>query len=279
MPIINLSSVNLHYQTVGTNTVVVFVNGWTMAGDYWTPLAEQLAPKFGSLAYDGRGFGRSQPLAANAGLDIDDHAEDLHEILTKLNLKDVNLVAHGLGVWVAVLCARRHPQDIATITAIAPEYEGGTTSEIPSIWQQATLILKDLAQVPVLRNLITRRYKDLPEPYQSRLYENFAQAHRPAAFHMLASCMGNNNTQRLQQVLAEVTCPIMLVRGTEDSVCPATYLKELFQLIKAGKMATIRGGGHFPMLQFTNELAELLGSFFKVPPPVRKQLISYYPEE
>src|SRR5438067_2080321 len=99
MPFINIGPAKLHYQTIGQGTPVVFVNGWTMSSEYWQPLVEQLRSKHLCVLYDARGFGRSLPLPAEAGVDIEDHADDLHELIGFLGLKDANLIGHGLGVW------------------------------------------------------------------------------------------------------------------------------------------------------------------------------------
>jgi pimeloyl-ACP methyl ester carboxylesterase len=265
MTFIDLTSARIHYQLLGQGTPVVFINGWTQSCEYWLPMVELLKARHLCLIYDQRGFGRSQPLAADAGVELDDHAEDLHELINRLGLKDVNLVGHGIGAWIALSAARHHPQDVLTLSGLAPESEPTEEekgSEIPSIWQQASLLLKDLASVPMVRNLVAWRYRRAPEPYRTRLFDDFAQADRRAAFHLLAGCMGKDNQARLQNMLGEVMLPVLLVRGWEDSICPAAALRAYFEIIKSGKMATIRGCGHFPMLEFSNELAALLRDFF-----------------
>src|SRR4051812_13677254 len=112
MSYIDLPSFRLYYQLSGHGSPVVFVNDWTMSSDYWQPLVDQLKEKHLCLLYDARGFGRSRPLSADAGVETDDHAEDLHELIGQLHLRDCNLVGHGLGAWAAMMCARRHPQDV-----------------------------------------------------------------------------------------------------------------------------------------------------------------------
>src|SRR5262249_27805975 len=136
------------------------------------------------------------------------------------------------------------------------------SSEIPSIWRQAGLILKDLASVPLIRHLVVGRYRSVPEPYRTRLCEDFAKANRRAAFHMLAGCMGNENRRRLEKMLSELSVPMLLARGKEDNICPEKSLRRFFDIVKAGKMATVRGCGHFPMIDFTKEFGRLLENFF-----------------
>jgi pimeloyl-ACP methyl ester carboxylesterase len=75
--------------------------------------------------------------------------------------------------------------------------------------------------------------------------------------------MGNEAKHRFQQALSELNIPTLLVRGTEDRICSAQLLRALFEIIKLGKLATIRGCDHFPMLEYTDEFASLLLNFFE----------------
>lgn len=283
MPIFDQQSAKLYYEVAGKGSPVIFVNGWTMSCEYWRPLIAQLEKNHNCLIYDQRGFARSQPLSNDAGVELEDHADDLHEMLVQLRIKDVHIVAHGIGVWIAVLCIRQHPQDAVTLTAISPEIEQQSSTpdkspnspeELPSFWQQASLLLKDLAAIPMLRNLVSWRNRQAPEPYRTKLFEDFSHADRRAAYHMLASLKSADTRNRLLRALEEISTPVMLARGSEDADCNSTQLRALFDIIKSGKMATVKASGHFPMLDFTSDFAQLLQVFFSQHPgPQRHKML------
>lgn len=46
--------------------VLVFIHGWLLSREYWQPIIQQLSSQFQCLSYDLRGFGESQPLAAES---------------------------------------------------------------------------------------------------------------------------------------------------------------------------------------------------------------------
>ncbi len=263
MSFLELGAIRLYYHEVGQGVPVVFVNGWTNSSDYWMPVVEKLRTTCRCIVYDMRGFGRSQPVDELSPLDLDQHADDLHQLILHLKASDAHLVSHGLGVWVATIAARLHPQDLISFTAVSPEGEPKAQSDIPSIWQQASLLLKDLASVPVLRNLVAWRFRSAPEPFRSKLFEDFAQADRQASFQLLASCMEHERSGRLRKALHELQVPILIVRGSQDSLCPAEEARSLFETIRAGKLATVRGCYHLPMLEFTQEFSDLLADFIR----------------
>ena len=88
--------VRLFYNDWGQGPAVVLIHGWPLNGDMWEYQARVLAQQgFRVIAYDRRGFGRSdQPWD---GYDYDTFADDLHAIITKLELSGVSLVGFSMG--------------------------------------------------------------------------------------------------------------------------------------------------------------------------------------
>jgi non-heme chloroperoxidase len=87
---------SIYYKDWGTGQPIVFCHGWPLNADAWD--AQMLF--FGQhgyrvVAHDRRGHGRSsQPWDGN---DMDHYADDLAELIEKLNLKDIILVGHSTG--------------------------------------------------------------------------------------------------------------------------------------------------------------------------------------
>ncbi|AND17707.1 alpha/beta fold hydrolase [Rathayibacter tritici] len=82
--------------TGGSGRPVVLIHGWPLSGESW----KEQVPAFVEagyrvVTYDRRGFGRSdKPLT---GYDYDTLTEDLHTLLTELDLQDVTLVGFSMG--------------------------------------------------------------------------------------------------------------------------------------------------------------------------------------
>jgi pimeloyl-ACP methyl ester carboxylesterase len=88
--------VKLFYNDWGSGPVVILIHGWPLNGDMWEYQARVLAGQgFRVIAYDRRGFGKSdQPWS---GYDYDTLADDLHALITKLDLHSVSLVGFSMG--------------------------------------------------------------------------------------------------------------------------------------------------------------------------------------
>jgi non-heme chloroperoxidase len=92
----NTSSIDIHYADVGSGQPVVLIHGFPLSGRSWErQIPPLLNAGFRVITYDRRGFGdSSQP---SVGYDYDTFAEDLHRLLTELDLRDVTLCGFSMG--------------------------------------------------------------------------------------------------------------------------------------------------------------------------------------
>jgi pimeloyl-ACP methyl ester carboxylesterase len=86
----------IYYKDWGSGQPIVFSHGWPLDADMWEYQMNFLAEKgYRVIAYDRRGFGRSgQPWD---GYNYDTFADDLSELIDKLDLKDAVLVGFSMG--------------------------------------------------------------------------------------------------------------------------------------------------------------------------------------
>ncbi|MFD8388798.1 alpha/beta fold hydrolase [Streptomyces sp. NPDC059680] len=87
---------SIFYKDWGTGRPVVFSHGWPLNGDAWDPQAQLVADNgFRAIVHDRRGHGRSSQTWN--GNDLDTYADDLAEVIEKLDLRDIILVGHSTG--------------------------------------------------------------------------------------------------------------------------------------------------------------------------------------
>jgi non-heme chloroperoxidase len=94
--IITKDGASIFYKDWGSGPTVVFSHGWPLNADAWDGQMLFLGQKgYRVVAHDRRGHGRSEQTWT--GNEYDTFADDLAELLEKLDLKDVTLVGHSMG--------------------------------------------------------------------------------------------------------------------------------------------------------------------------------------
>ena len=88
--------VELYYKDWGKGQPIVFCHGWPLSADSWESQMIYLASQgYRCIAHDRRGHGRSsQPWDGN---DMDHYADDLAQLLDKLDVKNAILVGFSTG--------------------------------------------------------------------------------------------------------------------------------------------------------------------------------------
>jgi len=86
----------IFYKDWGAGQPVVFSHGWPLNADAWDDQMFLVASNgYRAVAHDRRGHGRSsQPWSGN---EMDTYADDLAELIDKLDLQDAILVGHSTG--------------------------------------------------------------------------------------------------------------------------------------------------------------------------------------
>jgi len=165
-------------------------------------------------------MGRSTSFPEQAAFDIETHVEDLHELITSLGLGDVHLLGHSIGAMVAALCAQAHPQDVRTLTLITPGLRPGAPETVESYLQyaQVVLMLKNLTALPLVRNLILRRYSygRVPEAYRRVLLEDFVGMNVRVAWEVIHSATEEQNLRAFAQSLSSCPRPVLIITCAKD---------------------------------------------------------------
>jgi non-heme chloroperoxidase len=90
------SNIDLYYEDHGSGQPVVLIHGYPLSGASWEKqVPVLLSAGHRVITYDRRGFGKSsQP---TTGYNYDTFAEDLHKLITHLELREFALVGFSMG--------------------------------------------------------------------------------------------------------------------------------------------------------------------------------------
>jgi pimeloyl-ACP methyl ester carboxylesterase len=252
---------HLYYEVIGAGRPLVFISGWAMSGECWRPAVETLAAHHRCVIYDPRGVARSQPNAIQTTFTIEDHAEDLHAILNEENIFDAIFIAHEMGALIARACAEKHPQDVSAFALVSPRANfSKDTIKSLSVFTPASLMLRDIASFPIVRNLIAYRFHHAPPAFRDRLFEDFAELSPRAAYETALSASEYYENSPIEKLVKSLPSPVLLICGDEDKK-GTIQARQLFSLAKNGKLATLKDCGFLPMLEYPRQFARLIEAF------------------
>lgn len=227
----------LRYAGVGGSDVgVVAVPGLGLSVEAWRGSLTLLCPGGGAVGVALPAFG--EPAAPDAALDPVASAERLSARLDALGLGRVMLMGHSASCQVVAELAAQAPERVSGLVLVGP-----TTDPRATTWPRLagrwvlTARREPAGQVP----LLVRDYT-----YSGLV--SFARTLDAARHH------------RIELTLARVRCPVLLVRGADDRIAPASWLDRL-----AGGPGDIRmvttTGAHMLPLTHARELTEQVRPF------------------
>lgn len=88
---------NIRYKELGEGRPIILIHGWPLSSDSWDPVMIALKDAgMRAIAYDRRGFGRSDHAAS--GYDYDTFADDLADLIAELDLEPhIGLAGFSMG--------------------------------------------------------------------------------------------------------------------------------------------------------------------------------------
>lgn len=142
VPEVRVRDVSLHYEEFGIDAPILCIHGTGSSSALWLDAARSLGERGRAIAYDRRGYGRSErpePFVSDVRL----HANDAAALLDVLDAAPAIVVGRSMGGEVAVDLALRYPDRVRALALL----EGGGFSLSPAFlrWHAELLEVAEAA--------------------------------------------------------------------------------------------------------------------------------------
>jgi pimeloyl-ACP methyl ester carboxylesterase len=114
-----IQGLSIHAEVHGTaEPALVFLHYWGGTSRTWRKVTAELEGQFKTVAYDARGWGKSDKTLA--GYKLADLADEALPLVKALGIKQYVLVGHSMGGKVAQLAASQRPEWLSGLILVAP---------------------------------------------------------------------------------------------------------------------------------------------------------------
>ncbi|GAA2664915.1 alpha/beta hydrolase [Streptomyces aculeolatus] len=244
--------VDIFYKDWGQGRPVVFIHGWPLNGDAWQDQLKAVADAgFRGIAHDRRGHGRSTPVFG--GYDFDTFADDLNDLLTGLDLRDVTLVAHSMGGGELARYIGRHGTGrvrSAVLLSAIPPLMLQTRDNPEGVPQQAF----DDIKAGILQER-SQYWQDAAVPFFSANREGTkaTRGNRDAFWYMAMSetieggvaCVDAFAATDFHDDLRKFDVPTLVVHGDDDQIVPIDATgRKTAEIVADAELKVYEGGSH-----------------------------------
>ena len=248
----NSTPIDLYYEDHGTGRPVVLIHGYPLSGASWEKqLPALLAAGYRVITYDRRGFGRSSQPAW--GYDYDVFAEDLHRLVTALELNDFALVGFSMGGGEVARYIGKYGSDSVTKAAII----SGVTPFLLKTPDNPTGV--DKSVFTGLEQAINKdRYAFFTEFFKNFYNSDVLMGERISEDAVEASwdiAMGSSPVATLQcvhtwytdfrQDLTRLDVPTLVMHGDNDRIVPINASGAVTaKRLRNARYVVVKGGPH-----------------------------------
>jgi non-heme chloroperoxidase len=242
----------IYYKDWGSGQPVVFSHGWPLSSDAFEDQMFFLAAHgYRVIAHDRRGHGRSsQPWHGN---DMDTYADDLAELVGKLDLKNAVHVGHSTGGGEVARYIGRHGTrrvaGVVLIGAVPPVMLKSATNPrgtpIEAFDQIRNAVLADRSQF--WRDLSTPFYgfnrpgAKISEGVRESFWLQGMMAGMPASYFCVKAFSETDMTRDLEKIDA----PTLILHGDDDQIVPIAASALLSaKLVKNAELKIYPGAPH-----------------------------------
>ncbi|GAA3648185.1 sigma-B regulation protein RsbQ [Lentzea atacamensis] len=247
-----------------TGPAVLLAHGFGCDQNLWRRIVPDLAERCRVVLFDHTGCGRSDVSAWSAERysGLDGYADDVLEICSALDLRDVVLVGHSVSAMIAVLAANREPERFAQLVLLTPspcyvdddDYRGGFSREdVDELLAalESNYLGWSAAMAPVIVD-----NPDRPE-LAEELKNSFCRTD-PAIARVFARAtfLSDNRTD-----LARVTVPTLVIQCAVDAIAPPEVGQYTHEQIAGSELVTLNATGHCPQLSAPEITAKAILEF------------------
>jgi len=254
----------LFYEDLGENNTIIFISGWPLTHQMWeyqmTPLREL---GFRCIAYDRRGFGKSEQSLNNYSYDV--LADDLKDLIDETGAENITLVGFSMGGGEVVrYCSKYNCEKISRIilvSSIIPfmlKTEDNAEGVPLEMFQEFDQQIRN-DRPAFLENFSKQFYGVgfLSRPVSSGILQWTNSLAFTASQKAVLSCMQSFAQTDFRSELSSIKIPTLVIHGDSDKTVPIKATGEQAAAMIPGALYKVYEGAPHGLFYTNKEMLNM----------------------
>jgi pimeloyl-ACP methyl ester carboxylesterase len=254
----------VRYHETGSGRTCILLHAFPLSADQWLPQLSRVPPGWRVVAPDVRGFRGMGEAYQDVGLDSATMATHAADVLQLMNHLDVDRAVVGglsMGGYITLAVARaaigRLDGIVLADTKAGADSEEGQAARdamIAKVTAEGVGAIADQMLPKLLGATTQQEQPDLTDAVRALILRNSPEA---VASAVRAMKMRPDSTPDL----AGITCPALVICGTEDVLTPPTESAAMAESLPSAQAVFIPKAGHLSNLEAPLAFNDALNAF------------------
>jgi 3-oxoadipate enol-lactonase len=221
----------------------------------WDAVVAQMPAGLRIIRIDTRGHGLSD--APDELYALDELVRDVEALIDDLDLRDLVIAGVSLGGMMAQSLAARRPELVRALLLS----NTGLCMGDKRLWHDRILTVSATGLLSIADAILDRWFAPAfrHDPDIGR-WRNMLVRTSPIGY---AGCCGALADADLRATAPRITCPTLVLAGTDDGASPPSVVREVAEAISDARFVELSGVGHLPMVEAPDRFAAMMRDILK----------------
>lgn len=265
MPRVHAGGVEIFYQVSGSGEPLLLIPGFACDHLIWSKVVPALSAQYRVVVFDNRGLGRT--IGATESIDtmtIGQLAQDAAALLRALGLGPAHVAGHSMGGMIAQELALAHPERLRSLMLLSScaHLDARGRAIIESWGDLPKRLDPETSTRLILPWMYTNAFYAVPGALEEVISKIMANPYPPTAEAIYAqsrAASAADTTDRLNRL----SCPTLVLVGTEDILLPLAYSEQLASSIATAELVVLKNTGHGLLIESPDAVAAALLEFLR----------------
>ena len=255
---IDYKNTKISYSDTGKGNAMVLLHGFLENQTMWQDLVPELSQKYRVITIDLLGHGESGCVGYLHSME--DNAEAVHSVLSKLRIRKAIFIGHSMGGYVALAVAELYPTGVKGLVLMNSTSKADSEERKANRDRAIKAVKKDY--IGFVRLSIANLFNpDNRERLVNEIEKVRAEALKTPLQGIVASLEGMKIRKDRETLLRSATYPSLLILGKKDPVL--NYEDGLKQIENTTTKPVTFPDGHMSHIENRAALLRVLMDFFK----------------